>query len=56
MGSRQDWLVDYTWDVERKRGIKVMPGLEPEQLEGWSCHLIAEAVERARVCLETDFE
>lgn len=41
VGSRQDWLVDWMWDVERERRIKVMLGLGPEQLEGWSCHLIS---------------
>ena len=40
MGSRQDWLVDWMWDVDRERGIKVIPGLGPELLEGWSCHLM----------------
>lgn len=55
MGSRQNWLVGWIWDVEREGRIKMMPSLGPRELGGWSCHrmLGKSGAESAGLCWET---
>lgn len=54
MGSRQDWLVDWMWDVDRERGIKDDAGFGARATERMELPSdVGKAKERAGVCLET---